>query len=176
MEEKKAAIFCSASYVIDPKYNDLAREVVRALHSKGYTIVSGGAIKGTMGVISDEAARIGATHIGIMPRFMAGLEHSGVSKLFWTSTMAERKEGMREGTCLALALPGGIGTLDELIETLVLAKLGKYPGNIVALDYDGFYTPLKDLLDHYVDTRMLDEDSRALISFPKTVEELLDMI
>ena len=86
--------------------------------------------------------------------------------------MAERKELMREGTSAAVALPGGIGTLDELIETLTLAKLDLYAGKILALDIDGFYEPLEALLDHYVSTGMLDQRSRDLISFPKTVEEL----
>ncbi len=87
--------------------------------------------------------------------------------------MAERKERMREGTCAAIALPGGIGTLDELIGTLTLAKLGKYGGKVFALNLYGFYNPLKDLLDHYVRTEMLDIRSRELIEFPDTVAELV---
>ena len=87
--------------------------------------------------------------------------------------MAERKERMREGTCAAIALPGGIGTLDEVIGTLTLAKLDKYDGKILALNLDGFYNPLKALLDHYVATGMLDQRSRNLIEFPDTVSELV---
>ncbi len=90
--------------------------------------------------------------------------------------MAERKEAMRAGTCLAVALPGGIGTLDELVETLTLAKIGRYTGRIVAFNFEGFYEPLKTLLDHYVETGMLDMPSRRLISFPETIEEFLSCI
>ena len=83
---------------------------------------------------------------------------------------------MREGTCVDVALPGGLGTLDELIETLTLAKLDLYKGKIIALDFDGFYEPLKALLDHYVTTGMLDSRSRRLIAFPKTIEEFSGLL
>jgi len=170
--EKKLVIFCSSSYDIDPAYNEAARQVVRAACGLGYTIVSGGAIKGTMGAVSDEVARCGGRHIGVLPRFMAEFRHPGLSELVWTDTMAERKEKMREGTCVAVALPGGIGTLDELIETHVLAKLGKYDGKIFALNIGGFYDPFKALLDHYAATGMTSRRDCDLVEFPDTVEEL----
>ena len=75
-----------------------------------------------------------------------------------------------------IALPGGVGTLDEVIETLTLAKLNRYPGRIVAFNFEGFYEPLKALLDHYVQTGMLDKPSRRLISFPETLEEFLAIV
>lgn len=171
--ERKIVIYCSASYDIDGKYNQAARELTRAACSLGYTIVSGGAVKGTMGAVGDEVARCGGRHIGVLPRFMEQYKFPGLTQVIWTDTMAERKERMREGTCAAVALPGGIGTLDELIGTLTLAKLEKYSGRIFALNLDGFYEPLKSLLDHYVETGMLDHRSRALIEFPDTVAELL---
>ncbi len=172
-EERKIVIYCSSSYDIDQKYNQAAREVTRAACSLGYTIVSGGAIKGTMGAVADEVARCGGRHIGVLPRFMEQYKFPGLDQVVWTDTMAERKEKMREGTCAAIALPGGIGTLDEVIGTLTLAKLDKYDGKILALNIDGFYDPLKALLDHYVDTGMLDQRSRNLIGFPDTVNELV---
>ena len=171
-EERKIVIYCSASYDIDQKYNQAAREVTRAACSLGYTIVSGGAIKGTMGAVADEVARCGGRHIGVLPRFMEQYKFPGLDLVIWTDTMAERKERMREGTA-AIALPGGIGTLDEVIGTLTLAKLDKYDGKIYALNLDGFYNPLKALLDHYVATGMLDQRSRNLIEFPDTVAELV---
>ena len=171
MSGRNAVVFCSASFDIDEKYNDLARDVVRTRHGCGYGMVSGGTVKGTMKVIADEARSLGMEHVGIIPVFMKGMEYSDASRLVWTDTMSERKEAMRVGTCLAVALPGGIGTLDELIETLTLAKIGRYPGKIVAFNLDGFYDPLKALLDHYVATGMLDARSRGLVSFPTTLEE-----
>lgn len=176
MSEKKLVIFCSASYEIDPLYNDAARLLVRAAHNRGYTLVSGGAVKGTMGAVADEAEKIGATHIGVIPHFMAEFEHPGLSEVVWTDTMSQRKEKMREGTCVAVALPGGIGTLDELIETHVLSKLHKYDGKIYALNIGGFFEPFKALLQHYVDTKMMTPQDRDLVSFPSTVEELAEML
>ncbi len=176
MPEKKAVVFCSASFDIDERYNDLAREVVRILYGCGYGMVSGGTVKGTMNVIAEEARRLGMEHKGVLPVFMKGLEYRGLTELVWTPTMSERKEAMRAGTCLAVALPGGVGTLDEVIETLTLAKLNRYPGRIVAFNFEGFYEPLKALLDHYVQTGMLDKPSRRLISFPETLEEFLAIV
>ncbi len=171
-EGRRVVIYCSASYDIDRKFNQAAREVTRAACSLGYTIVSGGAVKGTMGAVADEVVRCGGHHIGVLPRFMEQYKFPGLDEVVWTETMAERKEKMREGTCAAIALPGGIGTLDEVIGTLTLAKLNKYSGRIYALNLDGFYEPLKALLDHYVATGMLAERDRRLIEFPDTVEEL----
>lgn len=176
MPEKKAVVFCSASFDIDERYNDLAREVVRILYGCGYGMVSGGTVKGTMNVIAEEARRLGMEHKGVLPVFMKGLEYRDLTELVWTPTMSERKEAMRAGTCLAVALPGGVGTLDEVIETLTLAKLNRYPGRIVAFNFEGFYEPLKALLDHYVQTGMLDKPSRRLISFPETLEEFLAIV
>ena len=173
MPRRKAVVFCSASYDIDPKYNEAAREVVRALHAYGWTLVSGGSFRGTMGAIADEMDRLGGEHIGILPRFMKGLEYPHLTELVWTDTMAERKERMREGTSAVIALPGGIGTLDELIETHVLAKLGKYEGKLYALNLDGFYEPLKHLMDHYVATGMMTPRDRDLLQFPDSVDELM---
>ena len=176
MAERKAVVFCSASGDIDPKYNEAAREVVRALHSYGWTLISGGSFRGTMGVIADEMKRLGGKHIGVLPRFMAGLEYDGLTEILWSDTMADRKERMRQGTEAAIALPGGIGTLDEIIETHVLAKLGRYDGKVFGLNVDGFFDPFKALLDHYVATGMLEPRDRELLVFADTVEELADYL
>jgi hypothetical protein len=170
---KQVTIFCSASNKIDPKYNAAARELVRALHALGYGIISGGGARGTMGAITDESVRICGHHTAVLPNFMRGLENTHVSKVVWTNTMSSRKEGMREESVAAIALPGGIGTLDEFVETHVLRKLGRYHGRLFALNLDGFYNPYKALLDHFVNTGMLEPQDRDLVSFPETVEELV---
>ena len=176
MPRRKAVVFCSASYDIDPKYNEAAREVVRALHAYGWTLVSGGSFRGTMGVIADEMDRLGGDHIGVLPRFMKGLEYPHLTELVWTDTMAERKERMREGTSAVIALPGGIGTLDELIETLVLAKLGQYDGKIFALNIKGFYEPLKDLFRHYAATGMTAPQDCDRVVFVDSVDALIEQL
>ena len=176
MPRRKAVVFCSANYGIDPKYNEAAREVVRALHAYGWDLVSGGSFRGTMGVIADEMERLGGGHIGVIPRFMKGLEYPHLTELVWTDTMAERKERMREGTSAVIALPGGIGTLDELIESYVLVKLGRYDGKLLVLNAGGFFDPFKALLDHYVETGMLAPADRALIHFADTAEALTEYL
>lgn len=175
-EERKIVIYCSASFDIDRKFNQAAREITRAACSLGYTIVSGGTVKGTMGEVADEVVSCGGRHIGVLPRFMEDVKYPHLDGTVWTDTMADRKEKMREGTCAAVALPGGIGTLDELIETLTLAKIDRYDGKVLAFNLDGFFNPLISLLDHYVATGMLDRESRELIRFPETVEELVSLL
>ena len=123
---KKIAVFCSASSEIDPKYNKVAREFVRAASLRGYGIVTGGTVKGTMGEVSDELHAIGGYHKGVIPRFMKQFVYPDLSELVWTDTMAERKTILREDTYAVVALPGGTGTLDELIETVALVHLKQY--------------------------------------------------
>ena len=171
-KKKTAVVFCSASRDIDPKFNEAARAVVRAACLKGYGIVSGGTVKGTMRIVAEEASKHDVPNIGVIPRFMEEVVQPGMSEIIWTDSMSQRKDLMREiGRSMAIALPGGIGTMDALIETLTLAKLQRYEGRIFAITIDGFYDPLIALLDHFVQTGMLDARSRALISFPNSPEE-----
>ena len=170
---RQVVIFCASSATIEPKYNEAARELVRGLHALGYDVVSGGGARGTMGAITGESVKVGGRHVAVLPRFMKGLEHPQVKEVVWTETMAERKERMRENTVAAIALPGGIGTLDELMETHTLRKLHKYAGEVFALNLDGFYNPLKALLNHYAATNMTEKSDVELLHFPETVQELL---
>ena len=173
---KKIAVFCSASFNIAPEYNDIAREFVRAASSRGYGIVTGGTIKGTMGVISNEMRDNGGYHLGVIPRFMEQYVYPELSEVKWTDTMSERKELLREGTCAVVALPGGIGTLDELIETFALIHLKQYHGKIMVLNHNGFYQPLKALLEHYIAEGMLCAETMSKLYFAQTIEELLDLL
>ena len=172
----KIAVFCSASSEIDPKYNKVARDFVRAASLRGYGIVTGGTVKGTMGEVSDELHAIGGYHKGVIPRFMKQFVYPDLSELVWTDTMAERKTILREDTCAVVALPGGTGTLDELIETVALVHLKQYFGKITVLNHDGFYEPLKALLDHYVAAGMMTKETRGKVLFADTAEQLIEML
>lgn len=172
----KIAVFCSASYTIDPKYNKVAREFVRAASLRGYGIVSGGTIKGTMGEISEELRDCGGWHLGVIPRFMEQYVYPDLSEVIWTDTMAERKTLLREGTAAVVALPGGIGTLDEVIETYALLHLKQYDGRIFLLNHEGFYEPLRALLQHYVDVNMLSQETFARIEILDTPEAILEAL
>ncbi len=172
----KIAVFCSASFEIDPIYNKVAREFVRAASLRGYGIVSGGTVKGTMGEISDELRECGGYHLGVIPRFMEQYVYPELTEVIWTDTMSQRKTLLREGTCAVVALPGGIGTLDEVIETFALVHLKQYFGKIFVLNHNGFYEPLRQLLRHYVDTGMMTEATMSKMVFAETEEDILDAL
>jgi uncharacterized protein (TIGR00730 family) len=99
-----------------------------------------------------------------------------LTEVIWTDTMAQRKTLLREGTCAVVALPGGIGTLDEMIETFALVHLKQYFGKIFILNHEGFYEPLRLLLRHYVDTKMMTEETMSKIIFAQTPDEILDAL
>lgn len=172
----KIAVFCSASFEIDPKYNKVARDFVRAASLRGYGVVTGGTVKGTMGEISDELHAMGGWHRGVIPRFMEQYVYPELTEVIWTDTMAERKTLLRDGTCAVVALPGGVGTLDEVIETLALVHLKKYDGKVFILNHEGFYEPLRALLKHYLDTRMMPRSTYDKVIFASDAEELLDIL
>ena len=173
---KKIAVFCSASNEIDPKYNKVAREFVRAASLRGYGIVTGGTVKGTMGVVSDTLRDCGGYHLGVIPRFMEQYVYPDLSEVIWTDTMAERKTLLRKDTVGVVALPGGVGTLDEVIETVALVHLKQYHGKVLLLDHEGFYAPLKALLQHYVDTKMMSQATFEKVVFAADPDELLDKL
>ena len=170
---ERIVIFCSSSKGIPQRYNEGAAAVIAGLCAKGYGIVSGGSFRGTMGVVSDTVAACGGYHKGVLPRFMKSLEYDALSEAVWTDTMADRKEEMRRDTVAAIAFPGGTGTLDELIETHVLKKLGRYTGRVIVFNIDGFFNPFFHLLDHYVATGMLTPEDRNLIEHFDSAESLL---
>ena len=173
---KKIAVFCSASGDINPEFNKVAREFVRAASLRGYGIVSGGTIKGTMGEISDEIRICGGYHLGVIPRFMEEYVYPHLDEVIWTDTMAERKTLLRKDTVAVVALPGGVGTLDEFIETVALVHLKKYDGKLVLLNHEGFYEPLRDLLKHYLNTKMMSQSTFDKIVFASSAAEALGYI
>lgn len=172
----KIAVFCSASFKIDPKFNKVAREFVRAASLHGYGIVTGGTVKGTMGEVSDELHSCGGYHLGVIPRFMEQYVYPDLSEVIWTDTMSERKTLLRKDTCAVVALPGGVGTLDEVIEVLALVHLKQYFGKIFLLNHEGFYEPLRQLLQHYVDTKMMSEATMAKVIFASDPQEIIDKL
>ena len=169
----KIAVFCSARCDIDPEYNEAARLFVRGAAALGFKIVSGGTVKGTMGEISDELEKCGGYHIGVVPRFLSQYAYPGLSELIWTDTLAERKAVFQKDAHAVVALPGGIGTLDEVIDTFSLLYLGRYDGKIALLNHKGFYEPLLALLRHYVDQKMMSEETLNRLVVADTPEELL---
>lgn len=172
MQGKEALFFCSAVFDIRPEYNEAAREIVKAVCAAGYDVASGGTSKGTMKIVCDTAKECGVRVRGVVPRFMKGLEYPGLDVLEWTDTMSQRKDAMRYGTSLAIALPGGIGTLDELSETFCLAKMGIYDARVLVYNPDGFYDGYRIQLEKCAGENMIPRDAMDRIAFPSTVDEL----
>lgn len=172
----KIAVFCSASNDIDPKYNKVAADFVRAASLCGYGVVTGGTVKGTMGVVSDALRDCGGYHLGVIPRFMEQYVYPELSEVIWTDTMAERKTLLRKDTLGVVALPGGVGTLDEVIDTLALVHLKQYSGKVMLLNHEGFYEPLRALLQHYVDEGMMPQSTFDKVLFADTADQIINML
>ncbi|MCR5768103.1 MAG: TIGR00730 family Rossman fold protein [Lachnospiraceae bacterium] len=146
------AVYCGSSSGNDPKYIEAARTLGRWIGENGHTLVYGGASKGLMGEIADAVLKAEGRVTGVLPRIMLIQErkHPGLTEYIETSSMAERKTRMIDLADAFVALPGGIGTLDEITEVMTLTSLGIIKGPIVLYDAAGYYQPLKALLDNII--------------------------
>ena len=146
------AVYCGSSSGNDPKFLESARTLGRWIGENGHTLVYGGANKGIMGELADTVLKSGGRVIGVLPRVMLIQErkHTGLTEYIETTSMAERKTRMIELADAFIALPGGIGTLDEITEVMTLTSLGITKNPIVLYDADGYYQPLKAVLDNIV--------------------------
>ena len=142
-------VYCSSSESIDAAYVTLAAEVGARLAAAGHCLVSGGGRVSMMGAVA-RAARAGGAHtVGVIPEHLVPLEvaDTDADELVVVDTMRERKRAMDERSDAFLALPGGIGTLEELFEVWTALSLGMHDKPVVVLDHDGFYAPLWAYLD-----------------------------
>ncbi|MBN9621095.1 MAG: TIGR00730 family Rossman fold protein [Actinobacteria bacterium] len=142
-------VYCASGEGIDSSYLDLARAVGERLAADGHGLVSGGGRVSMMGAVA-RAARAGGAHtLGVIPQHLVPLEVADVDadELVVVETMRERKRLMDERADAFLALPGGIGTLEELFEVWTAGSLGMHDKPVVVLDPDGFYAPLWRFLD-----------------------------
>jgi uncharacterized protein (TIGR00730 family) len=142
-------VYCSSSESIDPAYVELAGEVGKRLAAAGYGLVSGGGRVSMMGAVA-RAARDGGAHtVGVIPQHLVPYEvaDTDADELVVVDTMRERKRVMDERSDAFLALPGGIGTLEELFEVWTALSLGMHGKPVIVLDPDGFYEPLWAYLD-----------------------------
>jgi uncharacterized protein (TIGR00730 family) len=148
------------------------------LAEDGITIVYGGGSVGSMGVLADAALAAGGQLIGILPKFMNDLEwgHKSLTELRLVDDMHHRKRMMIEESDAVVALPGGSGTFEELLEAITWKRLGLYVGPIVIVNVRGFYEPLRDLLENAVKERFMDERHRQMWTFVDRPEEVLEAI
>lgn len=162
---ESVCVYCASSRQAEPRYRESARELGTALARAGFTVVYGGGAVGSMGALADGALAAGGRVVGVLPRFMEELEwgHAGVERRV-VADMHERKRTMLELSQATVALPGGCGTFEEVLEAMAWKRLGLWSGPIVILNERGFYDPLLALLGRAVDERFMDERHRALWS------------
>ncbi len=162
----------------DPVFRETAAEIGRWVAEGGHTLIYGGSGIGLMGVLADAALEAGGEVIGVEPRFFIeqGLVHGGISRTIPTETMAERRLLMMEMGDAFIAIPGGVGTLDEISEVIVMATLGKHGKPCVIYNRDGYYDPLREMFDRMLEKGFMTKESRAKILFAESVPEIQALI
>jgi uncharacterized protein (TIGR00730 family) len=142
-------VYCSSALAIDPSHLELAAAVGERIAAGGHGLVSGGGRVSMMGAVARAARAGGARTVGVIPAHLMPLEvaDTEADELIVVDTMRERKKLMDERSDAFLALPGGIGTLEELFEVWTAASLGMHDKRVAVLDPDGFFAPLWSYLD-----------------------------
>jgi len=150
-------VYCGSSPGSDPAFLQAAREVGSLLAQRGHTLVYGGGNVGLMGAVADAVMAAGGKAIGVIPDHLASKElaHNGLTKLHVVSSMHARKELMASLADGFLALPGGIGTLEEIIEVFVWMQLGLHVKPCALLNTNGYYDPLVAFLTRMTEARFL---------------------
>lgn len=171
-------VYCASSAGSDPVHVATATAVGRLLGTNGITLVFGGGAVGLMGAVADGCLAVGGSVVGIIPTglFQREVAHRGVTELVEVASMHERKRLMFERADAFVALPGGLGTLEELAEVATWAQLGIHRKPIAVLDSAGYWSGLRQWLDHAVHEGLLKADNRALISWVERVDELLEAL
>lgn len=172
------AVFCGARTGHDPAYAQAARAVGRMLGERGLGLVFGGGRVGLMGVVADAALEAGAPVVGVIPRSMVDKElaHTGCTELHIITTMHERKAMMAERAAAFLALPGGVGTLDEVFEAITWNQLAIHDKAIGFLNTNGFYDGLRAWLDQAADQGLVPQSTMDRLVFEENPTVMLDRI
>ncbi|MHC1779752.1 MAG: TIGR00730 family Rossman fold protein [Bacteroidales bacterium] len=175
---KRICVYCSSSNILEEKYVKAAREFAQAASLLGYTIVCGGSVMGLMGVIIDTMIEKGSPVEGFIPGFMEDMEihHKGIKQLGVVGTMSERKELLRQNSDAVIAFPGGLGTMEEFMETFTLKRLGQYDGSVILFNQDGFYDQLLCLFEHFAKNKFLNSNYRDSLIVVNSVDELITAV
>jgi uncharacterized protein (TIGR00730 family) len=175
---RAVCVFCGSSDPADPRYRDAARALGSLVARSGLTLIYGGGSVGLMGELADAALHHGGRVIGVIPTSLWAREinHTGLTELYEVGSMHERKQRMYDLSDAFIALPGGLGTLEELAEVATWSQLGLHSKPIALLDVDGFWEPLVSLLDRMVGTGLLKPASRNLIRRTRSPEEALAIL
>ncbi len=171
-------VYCGSSTGRDPVHRATADALGRLLAAQGVRLVYGGGAVGLMGVVADAVMAAGGEVLGVIPKglFSAEVGHTGITELVEVSSMHERKQRMAEEADAFLALPGGLGTLEELAEITTWAQLGIHAKPVGVLDVDGFWEPLLAFLDQAVEAGFLRPRNRELVVRVTDVDDVLTVL
>jgi uncharacterized protein (TIGR00730 family) len=175
---QRICVFCGANVGARPAYAEAAEEFARLLVADGIGVVYGGTEVGLMGRLADAALAEGGEVIGVIPGALVDKEiaHRGLTELRVVGSMHERKALMAELSEAFVALPGGLGTLEELFEVYTWSQLGLHRKPCGLLDVDGYYAGIEAFLEHAVDERFLREEHRAMLMVEEEPRALLDRL
>lgn len=168
-------VYCASSSKIRPSYVDAAAELGRLIAERGHTLINGAGTMGLMGASTDACIAAGGRTVGIIPQFMVdeGWAHQDMSELIVTADMHERKACLTQMADACIALPGGLGTLDELFDVVTLKQLGEFLKPIVILNTDGFYDRLLEHIQYAMQENMLRIEHASAWCVASTPEEAL---
>lgn len=171
-------VYCGSNPGDDPRFIEAARALGAWIAREGHTLVYGGSSVGLMGAVSRAALEGGAPVIGVEPAFFieAGVAQHDLTELIVCETMGERKAKMIELGDVFVALPGGVGTLEEISEIITRVRLDLGPHECFLLNIDGFYDPLAAFLASMVDHRFFDQCDLDRCLFPRSVDELAHLV
>ncbi len=171
-------IFAASSSRIDNKYAEAASELGYLLARSGIDVVFGGGGIGLMGKIADTILSEGGRITGVLPSFMKdeGWGHHGLDEMIITDDMSERKRRMFEMSDAVVALPGGVGTLEELTEAITLKQLSLFHGQIIILNTLGFYDKLFQFIEHMVKNNFMRFEHKGIWEIVHTPQEVIEAL
>lgn len=175
---KKITVYCSSSNSLPQKYYEETKKMGALLAKNNITIIYGGGSAGLMGTLADSSLEHGGEVIGVIPTFMKEVEwdHKGVNLMIETEDMAERKKILIEGTDAVIALPGGVGTLEELSEVLSAKRLGLFTKPIIIYNFEGFYDELIVMLNKMVEENFMRRKHEDIWTEVTELDQLLEAI
>ncbi|MBR5542112.1 MAG: TIGR00730 family Rossman fold protein [Bacteroides sp.] len=175
---KNVCVYSASSTKIAPVYFAVAEELGRLLAIKGINLINGAGSIGLMAATSNAALKAGGTVTGVIPHFMVeqNWHHTGLTQLVETETMHERKQLMANLSDGVIALPGGCGTMEELLEIITWKQLGLYLKPIVILNIDGFYDPLLEMLQRAIDGNFMRREHQAIWQVATSAEEAIQLL
>ncbi len=171
-------VFCASSANIDVRYLEAARELGALLAQGGWRCVNGGGAVGLMGALTDGALDAGGEVTGVIPKFMVdkGWCYDRLEDVIVTADMHQRKQMMSDMADAVIALPGGVGTLEELLETLTWRQLGLVKKPVIILNTLGYYDPLLSMLQHAIDEGFMKPSHNQLWTVAATPQEAIDRL